>query len=139
MKNLRVSKIEKELPYNIQEIWNVVTNNNDYTWRRGIEKIEQISENTFIEYGENYQIKFEVVTFNEPILYEFNMKSNIYNGVWRGDFIGISGEKTKMVFTEKIYFNNIFLKLLSYLMLNLERIQEEYFEDLENKLMKPRS
>jgi len=136
MKNLRVSKIEKELPYNLQEIWNVVTNNDDYTWRRGIEKIEKISENTFIEHGKNYQIEFEIVTFNEPILYEFNMKSNIYRGVWRREFIGISSEKTKMVFTEKICFNNVFLKLLSYLILNLEKIQEEYFEDLGNRLMK---
>ena len=135
MENVRVSKIEKELAYNIQVIWDVVTNNDDYIWRSDVKKIEKISNNKFVEYGKNYQIEFEIITFNEPVLYEFKMKSNIYTGVWRGEFIEISSERTKMVFTEKINFNNIFLKLLSYLMLNLEKLQEKYFEDLKNKLI----
>jgi hypothetical protein len=134
MKNTRVSTAERVLPFSAQEIWSVITNNDDYSWRRDITRIEKISEKEFIEYGKNYEIEFEVTKLEEPNLYEFNMIGSAFQGVWIGRLTELSEKSTRLVFTEELEFKNPIMKLLSFIMLNVKKIQEQYFDDLETYL-----
>jgi len=136
MKNTRVSTAERVLSFSAQEIWNIITNNDDYSWRRDITKIERISEKEFIEYGKNYEIKFEITKLEEPNLYEFNMIGSVFQGVWVGGLTELSEKSTRLVFTEELEFKNPIMKLLSFIMLNIKKTQEQYFDDLEVYLYK---
>lgn len=62
------------------------------------------------------------------------MQSDIYTGLWKGALIALDSKRTKMIFTETLEFKAIVMKYLSYLMLNLRKIQNNYFDDLTNSL-----
>ena len=107
---MRKSEIVAEFTSDIQKVWNIVTNNEDYKWRSDLERIE-ISDKgrTFIEYTKNgFQTKFIITKKIEC--------------------------STKIIFTEHIYINNPIIEVLSYLFMNLKKIQVTYVNDLRKKL-----
>ena len=131
---------EKEivLKFNIKTIWNIVANNKDYKWRTDIKKLE-ILENgkDWIEYydeKEKFLTGFKLKTKEEYALYSFDMENKNFYGNWTGKFIEINENETKCIFTEKIYVKNKIMNLLAQFFWNIEKIQEQYFKDLEKKL-----
>jgi hypothetical protein len=133
-----VSQKEITLKYNIKNIWNVVVDNNDYEWRTDIKKLEMLDNgNSWIEYyddGGKYFSKFTITGKDEYKKYSFDMDNKNYYGNWTGEFIEINQDETKCIFTETIYVKNKIMNLLAKLFWNLEKIQEQYFNDLKTKL-----
>lgn len=135
MKKCRVAEISAYFDTDVETVWNIVTNNHDYEWRSDISKIE-ISDDgsTFIEYNKDgNSTKFTVTEKTKNKLYKFNMENKFFYGNWQGKFFEENG-KTKIVFIENIYVKNPIIKILSYLFMNLKKIQMQYVEDLERKL-----
>jgi hypothetical protein len=134
-----ISKKEIILEYNIKNIWDIVVDNNDYTWRTGIKKLELLENGIWIEYYDDagkYFTKFTLKEKNEYTLYSFEMENKNYYGEWIGQFIEINKNETKCVFTETIYIKNKIMRVLAKLFWNMEKIQEQYFKDLKNRLEK---
>lgn len=135
MKKCRVAEISAYFDTDVEIVWNIVTNNHDYEWRSDISKIE-ISDDgsTFIEYNKDgNSTKFTVTEKTKNKLYKFNMENKFFYGNWQGEFFEEDG-KTKIVFIENIYVKNPIIKILSYLFMNLKKIQMQYVEDLKRKL-----
>ena len=132
---------EKEviLKYNIKTIWDIVVNNNDCKWRTDIKKVKILENgNDWIEYydeNEKFFTKFTLKNKDEYRSYSFDMKNKNFYGNWTGKFIEINNAETKCIFTETIYMKNKIMNLLAKFFLNIEKIQEQYFNDLKNKLM----
>ncbi|MDD4569680.1 MAG: DNA alkylation repair protein [Tepidanaerobacteraceae bacterium] len=79
---MRKSEIVDEFTSDIQKVWNIVTNNEDYKWRSDLERIE-ISDKgrTFIEYTKNgFQTKFIITKKIECSRYEFKMENSGFKG-----------------------------------------------------------
>jgi hypothetical protein len=132
---------EKEVisKYNIKIIWGIVVNNNDYKWRTDIKELE-ITENGkgWIEYydtNKKYFTEFTLREMEEYKLYSFDMKNRNFYGKWVGKFIKINDTETKCIFTETMYVKNKIMNIFAKIFWNLEKIQEQYFKDLENKLL----
>lgn len=135
MKKCRVAEISAYFDTDVETVWNIVTNNHDYEWRSDISKIE-ISDDgsTFIEYNKNgNSTKFTITEKTKNKLYKFDMENKFFYGNWQGEFFEENG-KTKIVFIENIYVKNPIIKILSYLFMNLKKIQMQYVEDLKRKL-----
>lgn len=133
---MRKSEIVAEFTSDIQKVWNIVTNNEDYKWRSDLERIE-ISDKgrTFIEYTKNgFQTKFIITKKIECSRYEFKMENKRLTGYWTGLFYQTETGGTKIIFTEHIYINNPIIEVLSYLFMNLKKIQVTYVNDLRKKL-----
>ncbi|MGO0884377.1 SRPBCC family protein [Clostridioides difficile] len=135
MKKCRVAEISAYFDTDVETVWNIVTNNHDYEWRSDISKIE-ISDDgsTFIEYNKDgNSTKFTITEKTKNKLYKFDMENKFFYGNWQGEFFEDNG-KTKIVFIENIYVKNPIIKILSYLFMNLKKIQMQYVEDLKRKL-----
>lgn len=135
MKKCRVSEITVFFDTDVETVWDIVTNNHDYEWRSDISKIEVSDDgSTFIEYNKDgNSTKFTVTEKTKNKLYKFNMENKFFYGNWQGEFFE-ENEKTKIVFIENIYVKNPIIKILSYLFMNLKKIQIQYAEDLKRKL-----
>ena len=62
------------------------------------------------------------------------MENKNFYGNWTGKFIEMDVNKTKCIFTEAIYIKNNFMGILAKMFWNLEKLQEQYFNDLKKKL-----
>ncbi|MCC0680970.1 hypothetical protein IC218_11880 [Clostridioides sp. ES-S-0005-03] len=135
MKKYRVSEITAYFNADVETVWNIVTDNRDYKWRSDISKIEVFDDGSiFIEYNKDgNSTKFTVTEKTKNKLYKFNMENKFFYGNWQGEF-SEENEKTKIVFIENIYVKNPIIKVLSYLFMNLKKIQIQYVEDLKRKL-----
>jgi hypothetical protein len=132
-----VSEKEKIFDYNVINIWNIVINNSDYKWRTGIKQIKLLENDNWIEYYSDKEqnfTKFTLVKKDEYTLYSFKMENKRFHGNWSGKFININDKQTKCIFKETIYIRNPIIKILAKIFWNLEKIQEQYFTDLEKKL-----
>lgn len=131
----RASTLEWNVQCNVKDVWKIVTNNGDFSWRSDIEKIDIISKTEFIEYYKGGgETKFVITEKKIDQLYEFDMSNKIFTGKWIGKFEPVSKNKTKLIFTEEIAFKNPLIYILSFVMMSLKKIQITYRDDLNAKL-----
>ena len=133
-----IAKKEIILKYNVKTIWDIVVNNNDYKWRSGVKKVE-ILENgknwkEYYDVKEKFFTKFTLKEKKEYTIYSFDMENKNFYGNWMGNFTKINDNETKCVFTETIYVKNKIMNIIAKVFWNIEKIQEQYFKDLENEL-----
>lgn len=129
------SKIKKQFKCNKNKLWNIITNNNNYSWRSDLSKIEIIDETHFIEYDKNNFPTYFTITSKEYLKeYTFNIENTNIKGRWIGLFKNISKDTIELDFTEEVEVNNFIMKLLAktYLKVN----QNRYMKDLEKELNK---
>lgn len=131
----RKSTLERNFNFNIAKVWEVVTDNSDYSWRTDLEKIEIKNQNNFIEiYKTGGKTEFEVIEKTEYKTYSFQMRNKFFYGGWNGEFIEINPDETKLIFTENLKFSNFFIYIVSFFAINLKKMQKDYFDDLERRL-----
>lgn len=127
------SNIKVNFISNIKDIWNVVTNNEDYTWRSDLSKIEVIeNSNQFIEYTiDNFPTIFTITKKEEYKVYEFDFTNKNIKGRWIGIFKKTENG-TEIDFTEQVQTNNPIMILFGKMY--LKKQQAKYINDLKNKL-----
>lgn len=136
---MRQSEMKVNLPYNVEMVWNIITNNHDSSWRSDLSHIEIIDETHFIEHTKDgFSTEFEITDKIFCQFYAFTMSNKNFQGKWSGKLIKIGENETKMIFLEQITFKNKIMELISHLGMNLKKIQEQYFKDLEKALAKQR-
>ncbi|EKQ52674.1 MULTISPECIES: hypothetical protein [unclassified Clostridium] len=136
MGKAREAEITAEFNANIKSVWSAVTNNNDYSWRSDIERIEIYNDGKeFIEYTHNgIATKFIITKKDEYSEYAFNMENKMFTGFWTGSFSETKNGGTKIVFKEKIFIKNPIIRVISYVFMDLRKMQNNYVSDLRKKL-----
>lgn len=130
-----ISNIKKEFNCTIETIWNIVTNNNNYSWRSDLSKIEIVDEKHFIEYTkDNFPTYFTITSMQKFREYKFDIENKNLKGKWIGLFKELPNGKVELDFTEEIQTNNFIMKLLAKQYLKSQ--QKRYFKDLENEINK---
>ena len=133
---MRKSTITAAFQADIKTVWNFVTDNENYLWRSDLSKIEVIGNgNTFIEHTkEGYQTQFHITAKEPYSRYEFDMENKNFSGHWIGIFTALENGGTKICFAEELNIKNPAMEILSYLFMNLKKIQEQYVNDLRKAL-----
>ena len=130
MKPFLISIITDVIDAPITLVYNIVTDNKNFQWRKEVENIELL-EDGFIEYykGGGHTL-FKNIQKKEYEYYAFTMQHKLFNGEWEGKFESYNG-RTKVYFQEKIHIKNFFLRLIVPFFWNLKRIQQNYITALK--------
>ena len=126
---MKVTKIE-EFQSDIEKVWSVVTNNNDFSWRSDIKDLIIIDDVNFIEINhKDYEVNFKITDCIPNEFYAFEMYSKNTYGNWTGNFSKSKSGGTIVEFTEDVSTNNIIMKL--FLRKFLKKHQTNYIFDLK--------
>lgn len=118
----------------IQKVWQIVTDLQDYSWRSDLSKIEVINEGQFIEYTTGgYPTKFTISDKKPFKSYAFAIENSNIRGHWQGEFTK-AGSQTEIVFTEEVTVKKFYLK--PFAKGYLKKQQEKYISDLTATLSK---
>lgn len=126
------STITAILQHNVQTVWNIVTNVDDYGWRSDLSKTEVMDDSQFVEYTNNGYATTFTVTRCEPYeRWEFDMENDNMTGHWIGIF-NRTGDATAVEFTEQVTVKKLVLR--PFVKAYLKRQQTRYIKDLERAL-----
>lgn len=121
-------------------LYGIVTNNTDWQYRKslkdliihenkgGVEVWDEISHDGTI-------IRFKTREKSPFYFYSFDMDSKLFFGYWTGVFERDNKGGTIFTATEYIKVKNPFIKVLSYLFFDIEKLMDEYQKDLHKKIM----
>ena len=113
-------KLTKETVYsaNAEKVYNVITDNQNWQYRTSLDNLEILSRDSENEY------------------YAFDMSSQFFTGEWHATLTPIDKEQTRFEATESLTFPNPFIRVLSYLFMDLEKFMQTYEDELRKKLEK---
>ncbi len=133
---MRTSTITAEFTSNIQTVWDVVTDNLHTDWRSDLANVDVSDDgNTFTEYTRDGFLTTFTITDKKPCeFYAFDMKNKNFNGHWTGTFTSNATGGTRIEFTESVQIHNRVMEWLSYLFMDLGKMQKTYVADLRKKL-----
>ena len=127
---MAVSNIKALIPGELQKVWELVLNTENYAaWRSDLSKTEAISDKQFIEYTKNgYPTTFTVTLVKPYRRWEFDMENSNMKGHWIGLFTS-KDNKTEIDFTEYVTVKKFFMKpfVKSY----LKKQQAQFISDLK--------
>lgn len=127
------SKKTVVLKSRIGQVWEVVTNLSDYSWRSDLQRIDVLEPGKkFVEYTKaGFPTIFVITRFEPPHRYEFTMDNANMTGTWTGLFRR-AGEGCEADFTERVDVKKWIMK--PFLPGYLKKQQEQYFNDLKAAL-----
>lgn len=129
------ANIKKEFNCDINKLWNLVTDNSNYSWRSDLSKIDILDNVHFVEYTKNnYPTNFTITSKQSLKEYKFDIENTNIKGKWKGLFRELSNGNVELSFTEEIETNNFIMKLLAKPYLKSQ--QKRYMKDLERELNK---
>lgn len=115
----------------VATVWDVVTNNNEVSWRTDLSHVKVVDLTHFIEYTKNGNETSFIITKKEPYhLYSFEMENAMFSGVWFGTFEALDENTTKIRFEEQIEVKNPVMRFLAKFLMNIKAIQKQYITDL---------
>lgn len=127
------SNIKKAFRCDKEKLWNIITDNTNYSWRSDLSKILIVDKDHFIEYTkDNFPTYFTITKKNKLKRYEFEIENTNIKGRWIGLFKEISDGCIELDFTEEVEVNSFMMKILAKPY--LKKMQKRYIKDLENAL-----
>ena len=129
---MAVSQMTRELHYPIQQVWSVVTNLEDTSWRSDLARVEVLSKTTFVEYTKSgFATTFTVTACEKTTFWAFRMENENMSGHWEGRFASTKAG-TQVTFVESVTAKRWWMRPLvpGY----LKRQQKVYLADLAKKL-----
>lgn len=116
-------------------VFEVMCNNEDFSWRSDLKRIDILNEKEFIEiYPNDNQTTFKITKIEPDTYYSFDLKNKIFEGYWTGELSPTSTNGTKLTLTEHIHVYNPIIRIFASMFMNLKKMQETYVHDLKVKL-----
>ncbi len=133
---MRISQITAEFKADPKTVWDIVSDNGDYTWRSDLSEIIVSPDgSSFTEVTVKGEETHFTITKKEPYSrYEFDMENKMLRGHWEGVFTEMENGGTKITFREEVHVKNPAIELLSRFVFSLKKVQEAYIADLRRKL-----
>lgn len=125
-----------------REVYNVLTNNSDYSYRSDLQKVIILEKCGDMEIWDEVArngniIRFKTVKKVPYSLYEFEIiQASGFTGHWIGELMETETGGTLFTSTEVIRMKNPFLKVASRLFFDMGKFMETYQNDLKKKLEK---
>jgi hypothetical protein len=117
----------------VQKVWDVVTDNNNCSWRSDLsEIIVSSNSDNFTECTKKgFKTDFSIKLKKPYEQYEFDMKNKNMRGHWKGVF-SQNGTGTRIEFTEEVELKNPIMNL--FVKVYLKKQQATYINDLKKAL-----
>ena len=126
--------IRAEFLSDIETVWKVVTDNEHYSWRSDLEKIERSEDKrAFSEISRGGFVTEFTITEKKPFeRYAFDMKNKNMQGHWTGKFMRSGNGGCVIEFTENVTAFSPVLNL--FVKRYLKKQQKQYVKDLKKAL-----
>ncbi len=129
------SNIKREFKCNKNKLWDIITDNNDYSWRSDLSKINIVDDTHFIEYTKNNFPTYFTITLKEKLKeYRFDIENANIKGKSICIFRELPTANIELDFTEEIEVTNFIMKIFAKFYLKIQ--QKRYMKDLEKRLKK---
>ena len=129
------SNIKKQFSCDRNKLWNIITDNTNYSWRSDLSKIEIIDNTHFVEYTKNNFSTYFTITSKVKLKeYKFDLENANLKGKWIGIFTELPTGYIELDFTDEFEVNRFMMKLLAKSYLKSQ--QKRYMRDLEKELNK---
>ena len=130
---MAITNIKAEFTNGIEEVWNLVTSLDRYSWRSDVSKIEVMdNREKLVEYTKDgYSTTFTITDFEPYNRYEFDMENGNMKGHWTGIFYVVEG-KTIVDFTENVVAKKLIMR--PFVGGYLKKQQALYISDLKKVL-----
>lgn len=129
---MAVSTVKATFQSDVKEVWDIVTNLENYAWRSDLSRIEVISDKRFTEYTKDgFSTEFTVTLTEQYRRWEFDLENANISGHWTGIFTS-DGNQTTIEFTEDVTAKKFFMKPLVKGF--LKKQQAQYIEDLKRAI-----
>lgn len=127
------STIKAEINASIQQVFAVVTNNHEYSWRSDLDRIDIVGDNKFVEYAKNgFLTEFTITNCIPNSYYAFNIDNANMSGRWYGKFTTVN-DITVIEFTEELTTKKAMPTFL--IKLFIKKQQKQYVKDLKNHIL----
>ena len=132
--------LKKETIYNasIETVYNTVTNNKDWKYRKSLDDLRIIETNGDIEVWEEVSggtvIQFKTKEKRPFTFYSFEMNNKLFKGNWFAEFESVENGKIRFTATESIEYKNPFIRVIGYAFMNLDKFMEIYQSELRDKV-----
>ena len=136
----KIRTLSKQAVYDasIETVYNTVTNNRDWEYRKSLEDLKIIETNNDFEIWEEVSggitIRFKTKEKRPYTFYSFEMDCKHFQGEWFAEFETVENGKTRFTATEKIKYKNPFKRVIGYAFINLDKYMETYQNELRNKI-----
>lgn len=132
------SNIKKVFHCDKNQLWDIITNNSNDTWRTDVSKIKVIDDIHFVEYTKKDAPTYFTITKKDKLnIYELEIENANIKGKWIGKFRELENGSIEIDFTEEIETTAFMMKLLAKPY--LKSMQKRYIRDLERELSKGQS
>lgn len=123
------SIIKAEINASIDDVFKIITDNNNYSWRSDLDRIDIVGDNKFVEYAKNgFPTEFTITDCIPNSYYAFNIDNANMSGRWYGKFDSVN-DITVIEFTEELTAKNALPKFL--INLYIKKQQRQYIKDLK--------
>ena len=117
----------------VDVVFAIVTNNQEWHYRRSLDDLDIIRTQGDIEEWEETAngatIRFKTLEKRLHSFYSFEMDSKMFIGNWQATFEPMEGGKTLFTATEKIEYKNLFYRLVGYAFMDLNKFMTTYQEE----------
>ncbi len=132
---IKEARIKAEFKTNIEDVWKIITNREDISWRPDIEKVEVVSEIEFKEITRaGVATNYKVEESEEYSLYRLKMNNQNIKGVFEASFEEVKGGGCNVEIYQKNEMLSLSSKIASILFVSLEKLQNRYVYDIKNRL-----
>lgn len=115
---------------NVNEVFKVISNLNDCSWRSDLSRVEQLDHNNFVEYDRKHrETKILITDFRENIQFDYDVENSNYRGHWGGQFAPLPDGGCRMYLTFDFESHSLFGKFN-----RVDKFVERYIEDLKKEL-----
>lgn len=129
---MAVLKVTDLFLADIEKVYNIVTDVENYQWRSDLSRTEVINDQQFIEYTkENYQTTFTVTAKIPYQRWEFDMENENMKGHWIGIFKEVN-DHTQIEFIENVEAKKLIMK--PFVKGYLKKQQAQFINDLKKVL-----
>lgn len=126
------STIKGEINASIDDVFKIITDNNNYSWRSDLDKIEIIGDNKFVEYAKNgFPTEFTITDCVPNSYYAFNIDNANMYGRWYGKFTS-GNNKTVVEFTEELSAKKAIPSFL--IKMYIKKQQRRYVKGLKKRI-----
>ena len=133
MENKVISERKENFASDISVVWDAITNIYESNWRSDIEKTVVNYDGTeFVEYtNKGFETTFKITIKEKDSRYELTFENKNMTGRFYSTFAKV-GNGCEVTFTETVFVNNVFMKLLARTYLNSQ--QKKFCYDLKQIL-----
>ena len=122
-----------------EEVYKVVTNNDDYAYRSDLKELIILERNGDFEVWDEIakngnKIRFRTARKEPFSRYDMEMESKIFTGYWIGEFREMPNGGTHFITTEKITMPNPIYRIMNYTFFSLKTFMDVYKNDVRKKL-----